>query len=132
MCRLPPSAQSLPAYLHSDLASALLRAEDKAIHRNFVIGGASLYSEVLKLPRPSSSSSSSWLDRVLLTRIHSPAFEDCDVFMPDFLSDGTQWERASHADLQAWVGFDVAEGVQEENGVEYEFQMWVRKMRERL
>lgn len=52
--------------------------------------------------------------------------------MPDFLSDETQWERASHADLQAWVGFDVAEGVQEENGVEYEFQMWVRKMRERL
>ena len=48
--------------------------------------------------------------------------------MPDFLSDGTGWERTSHADLQAWVGFEVAEGVQEENGVKYEFQMWIRQM----
>ena len=116
------------AYLQSDLASALSQAENKAIHRNFVIGGALLYSHVLQLPRPSPSSSSPWLDRILLTRIHSPAFENCDVFMPDFLSDGTGWERTSHADLQAWVGFEVAEGVQEENGVKYEIQMWIRQM----
>lgn len=127
MRRVPTGSQTSPSYLHSDLTSALTRAEDEAIHRSFVIGGASLYSDVLKLPQPSSSSSSPWLDRILLTRIHSPAFEDCDVFMPDFLSDGTRWERASHADLQSWVGFEVAEGVQEENGVHYEFQMWVRQ-----
>ena len=123
--------ESSPAYLHSDLASALSQAENKAIHRTFVIGGALLYSQVFHLSRPSPSSppsSSPWLDRILLTRIHSPAFEDCDVFMPDFLSDGTGWERTSHADLQAWVGFEVAEGVQEENGVEYEFQMWIRQI----
>lgn len=115
--------------MHSDLASALSQAENKAIHRTFVIGGALLYSQVFQLSRPSPPPSlSPWLDRILLTRIHSPAFEDCDVFMPDFLSDGTGWERTSHADLQAWVGFEVAEGVQEENGVEYEFQMWIRQI----
>jgi dihydrofolate reductase len=55
------------------------------------------------------------------------------VFLPNFLNETTvvdgvtvKWERASHAALQAWVEFDVPEGVQHENGVEYEYQMWVR------
>lgn len=53
--------------------------------------------------------------------------------MPDFPSsqgeseeDG-QWDRAPHKELSAWVGFEVPEGVQEEKGVKYEFQMWVRR-----
>ena len=100
-------------------------------HRSFVIGGASLYSEVLALS-PTPQDISPVLDRVLLTRIISPAFEQCDVFMPDFLGNqsqdgGSAWLRASHAELQAWTEFEVPEGVQEENGVQYEFQMWVRQ-----
>jgi len=52
--------------------------------------------------------------------------------MPDFLAyqtseDGLGWQRALHEELEAWVGFDIPEGVQEENGTQYEFQMWVRK-----
>lgn len=68
------------------------------------------------------------VDRVLLTRVLSPDF-DCDVFLNDFLQEKegkTEWRRASHKDLQDWVGFGVPEGEQEENGVKYEFQMWVR------
>lgn len=73
--------------------------------------------------------SSSRVDRVLLTRILSPDFE-CDVFMPDFTLEKrengqSKWNRASHDSLQEWVGFEVPKEVQKENGVEYEFQMWV-------
>lgn len=122
-----------PIYLHSDLYSALMQSleSDKNIHRRFVIGGASLYSEVLAL---SSTTPPVLLDRILLTRILSPAFAQCDVFMPDFLvdqtsKDGLGWLRASHAELQAWLEFNVPEGMQEENGIQYEFQMWVRQPR---
>ncbi|QRV91141.1 dihydrofolate reductase domain-containing protein [Ceratobasidium sp. AG-Ba] len=55
-----------------------------------------------------------------------PAFDECDVFFPDFEKDGS-WTRASHSQLVDWVGFDVLEGVQEEKGIKYEFQLWVRK-----
>jgi dihydrofolate reductase len=114
--------------LHSALTR--LSESDDTIHRNFVIGGASLYSEVLALSSVSQATPA-LLDRILLTRIISPAFEQCDVFMPDFLayqtSEGSGWLRALHTELEAWVGFDVPEGVQEENGIQYEFQMWVRK-----
>ncbi|KAJ7634282.1 dihydrofolate reductase-like domain-containing protein [Mycena polygramma] len=91
--------------------------------RGFIIGGASLYAESLALP---PSSAVGFVDRVLLTRVLTPTFDECDVFMSDF---GTEkgWERAAHEALEAWVGFEVAKGVQEENGVEYEFQMWVRQ-----
>ncbi|EAU93135.2 dihydrofolate reductase [Coprinopsis cinerea okayama7 len=59
------------------------------------------------------------------TRIVSPDF-DADVFMPEFNADGKEWTRSTHAELQEWVGFSVPEGIQEENGVKYEFQMWTR------
>jgi len=36
------------------------------------------------------------------------------------------WKQTSHAELVNWVGFDVPEGEQEEQGVRYEFQMWIR------
>ncbi|KAF5385321.1 hypothetical protein D9615_001506 [Tricholomella constricta] len=119
---LESSANTL-SYLHTSLASALERLKPsnvgrKPIHRAFVIGGASLYSESLALP----ASSSAYVDRILLTRIISPAFDACDAFMPDFFKDetdeGRRWGRASHGELEEWVGFKVPEGVQEENGVE--------------
>ncbi|GLB36130.1 putative dihydrofolate reductase [Lyophyllum shimeji] len=126
------SSTDTPSYLDASLASALERLSSsnvygKPLHRTFVIGGASLYSETLAL----SPASSAFVDRVLLTRIISPDFEDCDVYMPDFLEegarDGRKWDRASHDALEKWVGFKVPEGVQEENGVQYEFQMWTRQ-----
>lgn len=97
------------------------------IHRAFIIGGVSVYADTLAL----SSSSSTFVDRVLLTRITSPAFPDCDVHLPDFLSDtdvegNTVWTRARHEELKEWSGVDVPQGIQTENAVEYEFQMWMR------
>lgn len=120
--RIGSRKTTTPVHLRSNVDSALsllMPSAEMPIHRHFIIGGASLYAETLALP-----SSSTFVDRVLLTRILSPAFEDCDVFMPDFLS--SEWSRANHEELRAWTGVDVAEGVQEEGGVKYEFQMWSR------
>jgi len=114
---------------------AFLDAHSTRIHRHFVIGGASLYSEALALP----ATAHAHVNRVLLTRVLAPAFEDCDVFVPELagMVDGHAqgygvdsdpvWRRASHVELCEWAGFDVPGGVQEEKGVRYEFQMWVRR-----
>ncbi|KAG5639227.1 hypothetical protein H0H81_005301 [Sphagnurus paluster] len=104
----------------------LTEINDAIIHSE--IRGRSIYAEALDLS--ATSNSLAVVDRVLLTRIVSPDFDDCDVFMPDFLKDdestSNKWERASHSDLEEWVGFKVPQGVQKEDGVEYEFQMWTR------
>ncbi|KAI8995670.1 dihydrofolate reductase [Trametes punicea] len=132
---MPADAEtpSAPVYLHSSIESATERLSkpeflDKPLHRSFVIGGAYLYNATLALP----PSSDTFVDRILLTRVLSPAFEDCDVFFPDFTSseetegNSLRWRRASHGELREWAGFDVPEGIQNENGVQYEFQMWIR------
>jgi len=132
---LPRDAEtpSAPVYLHSNLESAMDRIShperlESNLHRSFIIGGATLYRETLLLPPTSQAS----VDRILLTRIISPAFDQCDVRMPDFqvqvpsAGDISPWRRASHEELQEWVGFELDAGIQEENGVKYEFQMWIR------
>ncbi|KAH9057452.1 dihydrofolate reductase-like domain-containing protein [Lactarius vividus] len=103
--------------LAPSLEAALQRARAADASRLFVIGGAKLYAAALPLA-----------ERVLMTRIVEPAFEECDVFMPDFIrGEGRQeWIRAGHDALSAWVGFDVPQGSQRERGVEYEFEMWTR------
>jgi len=124
----PPT--TAPAYLHTDLHSAIERISSSDVPEAFVIGGTSVYRDVLALP---PGSQSTFVDRILLTRIVSPPFGECDMFMPDFQKDTTlvdgvryEWKRATHMNLQTWVGSDVPEGVQEQNGIEYEFQMWIR------
>lgn len=140
------SSGASPTFLHFNLTDAVARISHppppphpesfKPIHHAFIIGGATLYTESLALPQNSTA----FVDRVLLTRILDPEFEDCDVFMPDFLSsraesgseaenteEGGQWDQAPHEELSDWVGFEVPKGVQEEKGVKYEFQLWVRR-----
>lgn len=94
-----------------------------------MIGGASIYKEVLEFTTPSTDTPQA--DRILLTRILSPAFKDCDVFFPEFremkISDGESlWTKASHEELEAWAGGEVPRGTQQEKGVDYVFEMWTR------
>ncbi len=105
------------AVLVSSLDAALKGAHAADANRVFVIGGARLYATVLPLA-----------ERVLVTRITEPSFEECDVFMPDFIggAGGGKWSRVPHEALCAWVGFDVPGGMQEERGVKYEYEMWIR------
>ncbi|KAI0527801.1 dihydrofolate reductase-like domain-containing protein [Xylaria bambusicola] len=87
----------------------------------FVIGGAQIYASALQLPEAK---------RVLLTRVTTD-FE-CDTFFPLQLSEeednsrGQRWVRKSKDELDSWTGETVPEGVQEENEIQYEFQMWER------
>jgi dihydrofolate reductase len=103
------------AVLVSTLGAALENAHAADANRVFVIGGAQLYAAALP-----------FAERILLTRIVEPAFEECDVFMPDFIGGG-EWTRAPHDALCDWVGFEVPSGVREERGVRYEVEMWMRK-----
>jgi len=134
--------ESLSDAVRHVASSSLQSTDASSIHRAFVIGGASIYKESLAASQEladdtgtsstPSSPSRPLVDRILLTRILSPAFEDCDVFMPEFrdtkAEDGQPlWERLTHQELEEWIGKEVQKGVQEENGVQYEFQMWVRR-----
>jgi len=118
--------QNSTVVLKDNLKSALAHLEESNIniHRAFIIGGAALYNETLALP---FSSSEPGLDRILLTRVLSPEFKECDIFFQDICNEKSEeWTRSTHAALQDWVGFEVPEGEQEEKGLKYEFQMWVR------
>ncbi|KAG1801646.1 dihydrofolate reductase-like domain-containing protein [Suillus plorans] len=126
---LTSSNPSTPVHLCSNLTLAVELASQADIHRRFIIGGVSLISETLN---PISSSPTPCIaDRVLLTRILAPDFPQCDVFIPDFSGASeegeTEWKQATHDELVQWTGFDVPAGVQEEKGVSYEFQMWLRQ-----
>jgi len=122
---------SLGAALES-LGDAGQLPSDTQIRRTFLIGGASLYDESLNL----QSNGKYIVDRILLTRILSPAYDQCDVFFPDFANAakndidtddaGRLWRRVKHAEMEDWLGLSVPEGVQEERGSTYEYQMWVR------
>jgi dihydrofolate reductase len=94
-----------------------IKAVEKAeVKRAFVIGGAQIYKAALETKETK---------RILLTRVLSD-FE-CDTFFPLGLNESGKsegWERKSKEDLDRWVGEPVPEGVQEENGTRYVFEMW--------
>lgn len=103
--------------LHSSLPGAISSLSTTS--KSFLIGGSQLYTLAL------TASPTPLVDRILLTRIASPAFDDCDAFLHEFRSEHSGWVRASHKDLEQFVGFEVAEGEREERGVRYAFEMWV-------
>lgn len=89
-----------------------------ADRRTFVIGGAQIYREALERAETK---------RILLTRVLSDF--DCDTFFPVQLNEDGKaegWERKTKQELDQWVGEAVADGVQEENGTKYVFEMWER------
>jgi dihydrofolate reductase len=89
----------------------------KDIGKVFVIGGAEIYKAALE---------DMHTKRILLTRVLTDF--DCDTFFPVGLSDDGkgEWKKRSKQDLDRWVGEEVPGGVQEENGVEYVFEMYER------
>jgi dihydrofolate reductase len=97
-----------------DAIKALEHAEEDK--RAFVIGGAQIYKAALERKETK---------RILLTRVLSD-FE-CDTFFPVGLDDNGKaegWERKSKEELDSWVGEQVPQGIQEENGTRYVFEMW--------
>ena len=106
------------------------------IQKRFIIGGAEIYSQSLSL---------SSVNRILITRIISPSFEQCDVFMPEFrtttqvqtestaegvlgpVPEEGEWRKCSYDEMDQWLGFPVTKGINEEKGIQYVFQMWERR-----
>ncbi|PKS10233.1 hypothetical protein jhhlp_001983 [Lomentospora prolificans] len=106
----------------ASLEQALEYLESKSgqkVAKAFVIGGGQIYDAALRLPQTK---------RLLITRILSEF--DCDTFFPLKVADGDDcapgWVHKSKPDFDAWVGEEVPAGIQEENGTQYEFQMWER------
>lgn len=100
------------------------------------------------------------VDRMLVTRVLHPSFDQCDVHLPEYRSraqidgdlatgaaaeqgassrpaesgseeqkgnDQETWRRSEHEELESFLGKGVEHGIVEEDGVRYEFQMWVRR-----
>lgn len=91
------------------------RSETGEVGNVFVIGGAQIYDEALRLGAR----------RILLTRVLRD-FE-CDTHFGLKLGEGggnEGWVKSGKEELDAWTGEEVPGGVQMENGTEYEFQMW--------
>jgi dihydrofolate reductase len=95
---------------------AIEAVQKTEVRRAFIIGGAQIYKAALERKEAR---------RILLTRVLSD-FE-CDTFFPiqlDETGKSEGWERKSKEELDTWVGEQVPEGVQEENGTRYVFEMW--------
>jgi len=108
----------------SDISTALQNLEnlvrdDKAlpVGRAFIIGGARVYEDALKLPQ---------LKHILLTRINKDY--DCDTFFPAELESG--WRKATIGELRDFASEDVPEGLISETAndeeVEFEYQLYER------
>lgn len=105
-------------YKASSLAVALAALSmRKDVGRVFVIGGAEIYKAALEDVHAK---------RILLTRVLT-GFE-CDTFFPVALDgDGAgAWTKKSKQELDQWAGEQVPDGVQDENGVRYVFEMYER------
>lgn len=100
----------------SDALDVLRSREDTG--KVFVIGGAEVYRAALREEATK---------RILLTRVLSDF--DCDTLFPITLQqqgDGAEWKKKSKEELDAWVGEEVAQGEQEENGTRYIYEMYER------
>ncbi|CAG8456253.1 3982_t:CDS:2 [Paraglomus brasilianum] len=84
------------------------------IFRIYIVGGSHIYREAIESPN---------CTHILLTRVYRQ-FE-CDTFFPEI--DENIYEQAEHEDLVRFVGEDVPKGRLSENGLEFEFLLYVRK-----
>lgn len=136
------------SYLVSSLEAALnLLHNTPDIHRAFLIGGSQLYTQALQ------SQSPHLVQSILITRILTPQYTDCDVYLPEFRTreqvEGDEhlareagrqhpiqvtpvaqqaWVKQSYSDLAHLLGGEqnVQPGIVSEGEVKYEFQLWER------
>ena len=114
-----PDAEPVRAGSLKEALEYLRGKDPNDLGRVFVIGGAQIYDAALLLPQTK---------RLLITRILSEF--QCDTFFPLEVSERGEgaagWTVKSKSELDGWTGEEVPAGVQEENGTQYEFQMWER------
>lgn len=102
-----------------ELRNQTKETSEKEIDRVFIIGGGQIYKAALQLKEAK---------RILLTRILED-FE-CDTFFPVELKEdgvGNGWAKRNTRALREWTGEgEEVEGIKEEGGVKYIFEMWER------
>jgi len=81
----------------------------------FIIGGEQIYREAINL---------SYCTYILLTRVYR--YFECDTFFPEI--DEQIFSLASHEELEEVVGEQVPKGRQIENGLEFEFLLYKRRV----
>lgn len=109
------------AYVVQTLDEALSLTLEQLGVEAFVIGGAGLYAEAFAHPQ---------CRYIFYTQVFTPV--ECDVFAPGLDVLARTYKRQPHQELQKWLPLmkckgeqmPVPEGVQEEKGMTYEFQLW--------
>lgn len=90
----------------TEAVKALQSSDFKNVESIWVIGGHGIYKEAID---------EKLCDKLFLTKIKKTF--DCDVFFPEF--SAKDYQIASHP--------DVPEDVQEENGIQYQFEVYEKK-----
>ncbi|KAE9367857.1 hypothetical protein N431DRAFT_348173 [Stipitochalara longipes BDJ] len=111
-----PGLKAEGGVMVGSVEGAIEAAERPEVNKAFIIGGAEIYKAALERTEAR---------RILLTRVLSDF--DCDAFFPLHFDESGKiegWERKSKEEHDSWVGEQVPEGVQEENGTRYVFEMW--------
>jgi dihydrofolate reductase len=94
---------------------------DVHVERVFVIGGATIYEQALKLEQTR---------RVLLTKIQQEY--ECDTFFSEDLGKASEgegqgtWRKASREEVAEFTGEEIKEEGVEEQGVRFDFCMYER------
>ncbi|SJX63423.1 related to Dihydrofolate reductase [Sporisorium reilianum f. sp. reilianum] len=154
---IDPDSSNVQVFSSVEQALTYLAAPQAKIGRVFVIGGAQLYTDLLKL-----DSSVARVDKLLVTRILAPRYE-CDAYFPEFrtqeqyksevehakritadekgeaeqlpdLLKQQEWTQASADSLRQYLGSacpaalsDSVEMVTSEGQTWYQYQLWERR-----
>ncbi|KAJ1853892.1 dihydrofolate reductase [Coemansia sp. RSA 1822] len=86
------------------------------IDRVFIVGGSGIYASGLQLDTHV---------QVLLTKVQFADAHTCDTFFPAI--DERVFELQPHARLEQVAGFNVPQGVQTENNIDYEFFLFEKR-----
>ncbi|KAJ2136390.1 dihydrofolate reductase [Coemansia sp. RSA 678] len=89
---------------------------DICIDRVFIVGGSGIYASGLQLNTHV---------QVLLTKVQYADAHTCDTFFPPL--DERVFEVQPHARLEQVAGFNVPQGVQTENNIDYEFFLFEKR-----
>ena len=101
--------------LSSSLEAAMAHVNPTVHPRIFIAGGAQIYKKAIGSPH---------CTHILLTRVHTSTV--CDTFFPEI--DPIVFRRASHEELVSFVEEDVPKGCQIENGLEFEYTLYMRRV----
>ncbi|KAI9801121.1 MAG: dihydrofolate reductase [Piccolia ochrophora] len=114
-----PGTEVLSAKSMPDALRLLGDKQSKGeLGRAFVIGGVEVYKAAMDMEQGP-------VERLLVTRVDGDW--ECDVFFPVDVHEQNGWKKTSAAELEEWSGETNMEGVKDDKGVGFEFEMWLKE-----